>query len=94
MKLYINHSNSETVKEIVEKMINGVSRSIMAEKPDSDEELVAEIVKVVQQAISETMNTLLFGSTSTIIEFDIENAVGQVFENVAKMVKWEKENQE
>jgi len=94
MKLYINHSNSETVKEIVEKMINGVSRSIMAEKPDLDEELVAEIVKVVQQAISETMNTLLFGSTSTIIEFDIENAVGQVFENVAKMVKWEKENQE
>ena len=94
MKLYINHSNSETVKEIVEKMINGVSRSIMAEKPDLDEELVAEIVKVVQQAISETMNTLLFGSTSTIIEFDIENAVGQVFENVAKMVKWEKEDQE
>lgn len=94
MKLYINHSNSETVKEIVEKMINGVSRSIMAEKPDLDEELVAEIVKVVQQTISETMNTLLFGSTSTIIEFDIENAVGQVFENVAKMVKWEKENQE
>jgi flavin-binding protein dodecin len=44
--------------------------------------------------MAKTMAVLLLGSSSTIIEYDIENAVGQAFENVAKMVKWELEQEQ
>ncbi len=92
MKLYISHSDIDRVKEIVDKMVNAAGRSVMFEKPDLDKAIIDQVVKVVKNVMSDTMDTLLTGSTSTIVEFDIENAVGQAFENVAKLVKWEKEN--
>lgn len=89
MKLYISHPDTDRVKEIVEKMVNAAGRSILMEKPDLDNDLINQVVKVVKNVMSDTMDTLLLGSTSTIVEFDIENAVGQAFENVAKLGKGE-----
>ena len=91
MKLYISHTDHDRVREIVEKMVNAAGRSILMEKPDIDKGLIDKVVKVVKNVMNDTMDTLLLGSSSTIIEFDIENAVGQAFENIAKMVKWERE---
>lgn len=92
MKLYISHPDTDRVKEIVEKMVNAAGRSVLMEKPDLDKGLINKVVIVVKNVMSDTMDTLLLGSTSTIVEFDIENAVGQAFENVVKLIKWEKEN--
>lgn len=92
MKLYISHTDHDRVREIVEKMVNAAGRSVLIEKPDIDKGLIDKVVKVVKSVMNDTMDTLLLGSSSTIIEFDIENAVGQAFENVSKMVKWERED--
>lgn len=92
MKLYIKHADTDRVKEIVEKLVNAAGRSILMEKPDLDKELINKVIHVVKNMMSDTMDTLLRGSTSTDVEVDIENAVGQTFENVAKMIKWEKDN--
>lgn len=91
MKLFINHSDTDRVKDIVEKLVNAAGRTVLIEKPDIDKSLIDQVVKVVKNVMSDTMDTLLLGSTSTVIEFDIENAVGQAFENVVKLVKWERE---
>lgn len=92
MKLYIKHADTDRVKEIVEKLVNAAGRSILIEKPDLDKELINKVIYAVKSMMSDTMDTLLRGSDSTVIKFDIETAVGQSFENIAKMVKWEKDN--
>lgn len=94
MKLYINHSDPDRVRDIVSKLVNAAGRSVLMEKPDIDKGLIDQVVKVVKNVMNDTMDTLLLGSSSTIIEFDIENAVGQAFENIAKMVKWEREEEQ
>lgn len=92
MKLYINHTDPDRVREIVEKMVNAAGSSVLMEKPDIDKDLIDQVVKVVKNGMNDTMDTLLLGASSTIIEFDIENAISRAFENVAKMVKWERED--
>ena len=87
MKLYINHSNPDRVRDIVDKLVNSAGRSVLIEKPDLDTDLINHVIKVVKKVMADSMDTLLSESTSTVIEFDIEDAVGQTFENVAKMVK-------
>jgi flavin-binding protein dodecin len=94
MKLYVSHTESERVKDIVAKLVEAAGSSVLVEKPDLDKDLVDEIVKNVKMAMAKTMAVLLLGSSSTIIEYDIENAVGQAFENIAKMVKWELEQEQ
>ena len=94
MKLYVSHTESERVKDIVAKLVEAAGSSVLVEKPDLDKDLVDEIVKNVKMTMAKTMAVLLLGSSSTIIEYDIENAVGQAFENVAKMVKWELEQEQ
>jgi|PlaIllAssembly_1097288.scaffolds.fasta_scaffold00015_12 hypothetical protein len=91
MKLYINHPETSRVKDIVSKLVNAAGRSVLIEKPDIDKGLIEEVVKVVKNVMSDTMDTLLLGASSVIVEFDIENAVGQAFENVTKLIKWERE---
>lgn len=89
MKIFITHTDTDRVKDIIEKLVNAAGRSILLEKPELDKNLINKVVKAVKAVMSETMDTLLLGSTSTIVEFDIENAVGQSFENVVKLVKWD-----
>ena len=94
MKLFINHSDNDRVKDIVEKLVNAAGRSVLINKPDIDKRIVDQVVKAVKSVMSETMDTLLLGSTSTVVEFDIENAVSQAFENVAKLAEWKKVDDE
>lgn len=94
MKLLINHTDAVRVKDIVYKLVSAAGNTILVEKPDLDRDLVDKIIKVVKSVMADTLDVLLLGATSTVVEFDIESAVGQAFENVAKLIKWEKEEVE
>lgn len=89
MKFYIQHSNMDTVREIVEKLVNAAGSHVLLEKPDLDRELISQIIGAVKHGMSTTLDALLPGSSSVIVEFNIEEAVSQAFENVSKMVKLE-----
>lgn len=89
MKFYIQHSNTDTAREIVEKLVNAAGSHIFLENPDLDKELISKIVGAVQHGMSTILDALLPGSSSVIVEFNIEEAVSQAFENVSKMVKLE-----
>lgn len=89
MKFYIQHSNTDSFREIVEKLVNAAGSHVLLEKPDLDKELKSQIVGAVQHGMSITLDTLLTGSSSVIVEFNIEEAFSQTFENVSRMVQLE-----